>query len=103
VADNIQVTEGVGRTVAADEVAGALHQKVKMEFGDENTATSVSEDTPLPVTGSLVNAPYDSIISTNPNATTEVYTYKLGAATQAIVTVTYTDATKAVLASVVKT
>lgn len=51
----------------------------------------------------LVSEKYDSIFATYPTASTEVYTYQLAAATVAIVTVTYTDSTKAVLSSVVRT
>ncbi len=37
-------------TVATDEIGGAHHQLVKMEFGVANSATQVSSSDPLPVT-----------------------------------------------------
>jgi hypothetical protein len=54
----------------------------------------------------LVNKPFDYLAAAYPSPTTEVYTYRLGGAggtLQATVTVTYTDASKANLLSVVKT
>lgn len=51
----------------------------------------------------LVSEKYDAIYATYPNTTTEVYTYKLTGTTVATVTVIYTDATKDVLDSVVRT
>lgn len=51
-ADNFDITEGSGRTIAADEVGGALHQYVKPCFGADGTATIVSTSNPLPVGGS---------------------------------------------------
>jgi hypothetical protein len=38
-ADNIDVTEGSGRTVAADEISSALHQRVKISLGADGSAT----------------------------------------------------------------
>ena len=55
-ADNIDVTPGVGKTVAADEIAGALHQRVKITVGADGTNDGdVSGANPLPVvqTGAL--------------------------------------------------
>lgn len=57
-ADNISVTEGVGRTIATDDIGNVHHQKVKVEFGPSDTATQV-EDTPtgrLPVGGGAIGA-----------------------------------------------
>jgi len=45
----------------------------------------------------------DSIYATYPTTSSEVYTYKLAGATVGVVTVEYTDATKAVLTSVIYT
>jgi len=51
-ADNIDVTPGVGKTVAADEIAGALHQRVKITVGADGTNDGdVSSANPLPVVG----------------------------------------------------
>jgi len=49
-ADNVELNRGEGgELIATDEVGGAQHQYVKMEFGDDGTATKVSSDNPLPV------------------------------------------------------
>lgn len=56
------------------------------------------------VLGSLLDGvQFDTILASYPTVSSEVYTYQLSAVTQAIVTVTYTDATKEVLTSVVRT
>lgn len=49
-ADNIAVTEGAGKTIAADEIAGALHQRVKITVGADGTNDGdVSTANPLPI------------------------------------------------------
>ena len=47
--DNVNITPGVGAVVAADEVGGALVQRVKPVFGDDGTATDPSPNNPFPV------------------------------------------------------
>jgi hypothetical protein len=37
-ADNVQITAGTGTTVAADDVGGVLHQRVKLGLGADGTA-----------------------------------------------------------------
>lgn len=49
-ADNFPVTPGTGRSVATDEIGGIDHQKVKVEFGENGTATEASAANPLPTT-----------------------------------------------------
>jgi hypothetical protein len=49
-ADNIDVTPGTGKTIAADEIASVLHQRVKIQHGADGSATDVSSASPLPVT-----------------------------------------------------
>jgi hypothetical protein len=48
-ADNVGYTPGSGATVAADEIGGVLHQRVKLGIGDDGTAVDVSAANPLPV------------------------------------------------------
>lgn len=48
--DNIAVTPGTGATIAADDIGGVLHQRVKVEFGADGAASDVSSATPFPVT-----------------------------------------------------
>jgi hypothetical protein len=58
-ADNVGYTPGTGATVAADEIGGVLHQRVKLGIGDDGVAVDVSEDNPMPVTltqGEVVEA-----------------------------------------------
>jgi hypothetical protein len=51
--DNVGYTPGEGATVAADEIDGVLHQRVKIEFGDDGVATEVSASNPMPVSGTV--------------------------------------------------
>jgi hypothetical protein len=54
----------------------------------------------------LITNPFDFISATYPNATTEVYSYKLGGSSGSLVgtiTVVYQDATKNLITSVAKT
>lgn len=48
-ADNVGYTPGSGATVAADEIGGALHQRVKISVGTDGFATDVSDANPIPV------------------------------------------------------
>ncbi len=73
-ADNINVTPGGGptvRAVAADDVGGVLHQRVKMEFGDDGSASDVSATNPLPI--NQVSAGYDVSASFTRSANTTAY------------------------------
>jgi hypothetical protein len=49
VADNVGYTPGSGATVAADDIGGVLHQRVKIGVGADGSATDVSEANPMPV------------------------------------------------------
>ena len=49
-ADNIDVTPGTGKTIAADDITGVLHQRVKISQGADGSATDVSATDPLNVT-----------------------------------------------------
>jgi len=50
-ADNIQVTPGVGPPVAADDIGGVYYQRIKPTFGPADVLpTDVSLTNPLPVT-----------------------------------------------------
>lgn len=41
-ADNIDVTPGTGKTVAADDIGGVLHQRVKISIGADGAATDLA-------------------------------------------------------------
>ena len=58
-ADNVGYTPGSGATVAADDIGGVLHQRVKIGVGADGSATDVSTSNPMPVdasNGELVEA-----------------------------------------------
>lgn len=48
-ADNTTYTPGAGVTIAADDVGGVLHQRVKLVSGADGVAVDVSSAAPLPV------------------------------------------------------
>lgn len=48
-ADNVGYTPGSGATVAADDIGGVLHQRIKIGVGEDGSATDVSEAHPMPV------------------------------------------------------
>lgn len=66
-----------------------------VDVGPGETAVRVS-------LASLVPSAYDRIDATYPSSTEEVYTFSLGGVPQGAVTVTYTNTSKKVLLSVVK-
>ena len=48
-ADNVLLNSGSGgETLATDDIGGIQHQKVKVEYGDNNAATEVSFTNPFP-------------------------------------------------------
>lgn len=51
-ADNVSITPGTGNSIAADEIAGVKHQRVKVQFGADGSATDVSSSDRLPVEAS---------------------------------------------------
>jgi hypothetical protein len=46
--DNIGYTPGAGATIAADDIGGALYQRVKLAHGPDGSATDASDSAPLP-------------------------------------------------------
>jgi hypothetical protein len=57
-ADNVGYTPGSGATVAADDIGGVLHQRVKVGIGADGAAVDVSEANPMPMAayGELIEA-----------------------------------------------
>lgn len=47
-ADNVAITAGTGTTVAADDIAGVMWQRVKIGHGADGSATDVSTASPIP-------------------------------------------------------
>lgn len=58
-AENVQITQGSGTTIAADDIGGVLHQRVKLSQGADGVGVDVSAAAPLQV----------SIANTGTNAT----------------------------------
>lgn len=48
-ADNVGYTPGSGATIAADDIGGVLHQRVKLGVGADGTAVDVSDANPMPI------------------------------------------------------
>jgi hypothetical protein len=48
-ADNIGYTPGTGATIAADEIAGVLYQRVKIIHGADGVANETADNNPLPI------------------------------------------------------
>ena len=48
-ADNVGYTPGSGASIAADDIGGVLHQRVKVGIGADGSATDVSSANPMPV------------------------------------------------------
>lgn len=56
-ADNVGYTPGSGASIAADDVGGVLHQRVKLTLGvDGATEGDVSSSNPMPVGSGVVDA-----------------------------------------------
>jgi hypothetical protein len=54
-ADNVGYTPGSGATVAADDIGGVLHQRVKLTVGPDGVSNGdVSATNPLPIQGSVL-------------------------------------------------
>lgn len=69
-ADNVSITAGSGTTIAADDIAGVLHQRVKLSQGADGSATDVSSTAPLNVT--LANTGANATaVKTDSSATTQ--------------------------------
>ena len=67
-ADNVGYTPGTGATVAADDIAGVLHQRVKVGVGVDGVAVDVSASNPMPVTGTIdvtATAPLDVAVTSS--------------------------------------
>lgn len=49
-ADNVAITAGAGTTISTDDISGVQVQRVKIQHGQDGTATDASAASPLPVT-----------------------------------------------------
>lgn len=65
-ANNVNITAGVGTPIATDEIGGVHYQRVKLAVGGEDSAADVSAQAPMPV-----GVPVASLVATSSvNATT---------------------------------
>jgi hypothetical protein len=66
-ADDIRLTNH-DKLIAADEIGNAKHIRVKMQYGEDNSATDVSATNPLPVDiggGTVnINLPSGNLVTT---------------------------------------
>lgn len=81
-ADNVNITQGAGKVIAADDVGGVMFQRVKIAHGVDGAAADVSTSDPLPI--SNINLP--------PNAATQVTLAAVLAALAPPIAVTSTPA-----------
>lgn len=68
-ADNIDVTPGLGKTIGADDVGGILYQRVKMVWGVDGVANDASATNPVPVIASPVAGTSAAVTSVGASAT----------------------------------
>lgn len=61
-ADNIQVSQGTGTTMATDDVSGVQYPRVKISHGGDGSATDASSANPLPTVDSGANSKLDSLL-----------------------------------------
>jgi hypothetical protein len=53
-ADGVIITSGSGVTIATDDDGSAQHQYVKVEFGADNSFNKVTNNVPLPISGTTI-------------------------------------------------
>lgn len=61
IADNVAITAGAGTSIAADDIGSVWHQRVKIQHGQDGSATDVSSASPLPVTAPAASRTTHSI------------------------------------------
>lgn len=107
-ADNVTLNAGSGGdTTAADDIAGVKYQRVKLTLGADGVNNGdIATGNPMPVSGTVGNGPpaiAHDYVSLTQASTTDTYIRKSGGAagsTVQTITVTFTDATKTVIANV---
>jgi hypothetical protein len=69
-ADNTTLNSGSGGdTIATDDIAGIKHQRVKIQYGVDGSATDVSDTNPLPIDDAGGSITVDGTITANLSAT----------------------------------
>ena len=98
-ADNVAITPGVGATVAADNIGGVLHQRVKLSVGADGEAADLDSGQQLMAASVPVVVASDQRPPTAPASTAHVHAP--AANTAAIVTLSAVVAKKHYLPRVV--
>lgn len=62
-ADNVGYTPGSGAQIAADDIGGVLHQRMKISVGADGQATDVSAANPLPASDATAQAKLDLLLA----------------------------------------
>jgi hypothetical protein len=66
VADNTVLNSGSGGdTIASDDIGGVKHQRVKVEFGADGSATDVAAAAPLPIEAQVQSPQHERLTSAN--------------------------------------
>ena len=69
-ADNTVLNTGTGGdTIATDDISGVKHQRVKIQYGVDGSATDVSETNPLPIDDAGGSITVDGTVTANLGAT----------------------------------
>ena len=69
-ADNVTLDPGSGgATLATDDIAGTQHQRVKIQYGTDGSATDVSDTNPLPIDDAGGSITIDGTVTANLSAT----------------------------------
>lgn len=72
-ADNVAITAGSGTTIAADDVGGALHQRVKLVLGDDGAAVDAKSASSQLLVSSVV-----AVVSANFTRPADTTAYAVG-------------------------
>jgi hypothetical protein len=101
----VEIDAADGDNIALSNADGSKKVSVTTVSAKNGLDTNILDGS-IKVTNTLITVPFDYITASYPSATTEVYVYKTGGASGTIVgviTVAYSDSTKAVLLTVAKT
>lgn len=70
--DNVNITEGLGKTIAADDVGGAMYQRIKIGVGVDGSATDVSSSSPMPTSDITTQTSLSNIVTQVTNSATAI-------------------------------
>lgn len=71
--DNVTLNSGSGgETIAADDISGVQHQRVKIQYGVDGSATDVSDTNPLPIDDAGGSITVDGTVTLGANSGTDI-------------------------------